>query len=76
MTDVALVNAAPEDGSLTNSGHEPIVQLPDIRIKPELTTALASASNDRLSENLVKHSSRKTCYPAYTKGNRSRCSGR
>ncbi len=76
VTDVTLVNAASEDGSLVNSGHELIVQLTDIRMKPESTTALAPASNDWLFDNRVKHYSRKTCYPAYTKGDHSRCSGR
>ena len=76
VTDVALVKPATEDGSLANSGHEPIVQRTDIRMKPEFATALASAYNGWLFENRLKHSSRKTCYPAYTKGDHSRCSGR
>ena len=76
VTDVALVNAATEDGSLANSSPEPKSQPPDIRRRPDSATAFTSAYNEWLLENWLKRSSRKTLHPAYTKGDRSRCSGR
>ncbi len=80
VPDVALVNAATENGSLANSSPESIFQPTDIRRKPESATALASVYNDWLLENWLKRSSRKTRhpadYPGHTKGDHSRCSGR
>jgi hypothetical protein len=76
VTDVALVNTATEDGSLANSSLEPKFQPTDVRRLPESATGLTSAYKDWLLENWLKRSSRKTYHLAYTKGDRSRCSGR
>jgi hypothetical protein len=47
--------------------------LPYMGQQPEFATALASAYNDRLTENRLKLPSRKRCHPPYTTGRSSRC---